>query len=64
MHSELRDVIPLCHNWNIKKGDTMSKSFKSLDELKQFVISEKISNYEKQKEVNAKLFASLKKGKN
>ena len=39
----------------------MSKSFKSLDELKSFVISEKIANYEKQKEINAKLFATLKK---
>lgn len=39
----------------------MSKSFKSLDELKQFVISEKIANYEKQKEVSKKLFATLEK---
>lgn len=39
----------------------MSKKFKSLDELKNFVISEKIANYEKQKEVSQKLFATLKK---
>jgi hypothetical protein len=44
-----------------KKGELVSKSFKSLDELKQFVISEKIANYEKQKEVSQKLFATLKK---
>jgi len=43
----------------------MTNSFKSLDELKQFVIAEKIAQFEKQKLVEQKLFASLqKKGKN
>lgn len=46
---------------SLKKGVTMTNSFKSLDELKQFVIAEKIANYEKQKEVSQKLFATLKK---
>ena len=36
--------------------------FNSLEELKQFVVAEKIANYEKQQEVNQKLFATLKKG--
>lgn len=43
----------------------MTNSFKSLDELKQFVLAEKIAQFEKQKEVEQKLFASLqKKGNN
>jgi hypothetical protein len=46
---------------SLKKGVTMTNSFKSLDELKQFVIAEKIANYEKQNEVSQKLFATLKK---
>jgi hypothetical protein len=44
--------------------ERVSMKFNSLDELKNFVISEKIANYEKQKEVSEKLFATLKKGNN
>ena len=39
----------------------MTNSFKSLEELKQFVIAEKIANYENQKAIENKLFATLKK---
>ena len=38
--------------------------FNSLQELKDFVVAEKIANYEKQKEISEKLFATLKKGNN
>jgi hypothetical protein len=44
-----------------KKGDTMSNKFKSLEELKQFVIAEKIAQFENQKAIENKLFATLKK---
>jgi len=37
----------------------MTKKFTSLEELKNFVIAEKIANYEKQKQIENKLFASL-----
>ena len=39
---------------------TMSKTFKSLEELKQFVIAEKIANFEKQKKAEQALLNSLK----
>lgn len=39
----------------------MTKKFTSLEELKNFVIAEKIANYEKQKQIENKLFASLAK---
>jgi hypothetical protein len=41
----------------------MNKSFKSLEELKQFVISEKIANFEKQKQAEQALLNSLKGNK-
>lgn len=42
----------------------MTKKFASLEDLKNFVIAEKIANFEKQKKAEQALFASLKKGKN
>jgi hypothetical protein len=38
--------------------------FTSLEDLKNFVITQKISEYEKQKEIEKKFIATLKKGKN
>jgi len=42
-----------------KKGNQMK--FNSLEELKQFVIAEKIAQFENQKAIENKLFATLKK---
>jgi hypothetical protein len=44
-----------------KKEVTMTNKFKSLEELKQFVIAEKIAQFENQKAIENKLFATLKK---
>lgn len=42
---------------------TMTKTFKSLDELKDYVLAEKIANYEKQKKAEQALLNSLKGNK-
>lgn len=57
----MSDILPKILTYAQKKGVTMTKKFTSLEELKNFVIAEKIANFEKQKEISNKLFATLKK---
>jgi hypothetical protein len=45
----------------IQKKEVTMTTFKSLEELKQFVIAEKIAKFENQKAIENKLFATLKK---
>ena len=39
----------------------MTNKFKSLYELKNFVVAQKIAEYKRQQEISNKLFATLKK---
>jgi len=57
----MSDLSSKILTYALKKGFTMTKKFTSLEELKNFVIAEKIANFEKQKEIENKLFASLQK---